>query len=128
MIWSVGGSGGWWSVVLEGGRGLLRLLAGEVEGGVEVVETEHLSELHLAERGLAVLIGAHGYGGEVGASQPDEVVQVDLELGLRLSATHADGLVTQDLGAALGGVGSGGRGLLDAQGTPGLLGSLGIDH
>lgn len=116
------------SAVLEGGSGLLRLFAGDAHRGVQVVEAEHLAELHLTDGGLAVLISSHGYAGQVGTSEADEVVKIDLEFGLQLSAHHADGLVAQDLGAAFGGVASGGRVLLDAQGTPRLFGGLGLEH
>lgn len=99
-----------------------------MQGGLEVVEAEHLAELHLAERGFAVLVRMHRDAGHVGTIQADEVVQVDLELRLYLSAPHADGLVAQDLSAAFDGVGSGGRGLFDAHGTPRLLGGLWLEH
>lgn len=116
------------SAVFEGGSGLLRLFAGDSDRGLKVVEAEHLAELHLTHGGLAVLISSHGDGWHAGTSEPDEVVKVDLEFSLQLSALHGDGLVAQDLGVAFGGVGSGCRVLLDAEGTPRLFGGLGLEH
>ena len=124
--------GGWirrgFSAVLEGSRGFLRLLAGDEQRGVQVVQAEQLAEPHLARSGLAVLVRRHGHGGQLRAGQADEVVEVDLEFGLRLPALDADGLVAQDLGVALGGLAARGGVLVDAQGTPGLLGGLGLEH
>lgn len=69
---------------------------------MEVVETEHLAELHLADSGLAVLISGHRHSWQLWAVEADELVEVDLELRLHLPAFDANRLVTQDQAAAFG--------------------------
>lgn len=84
------------SSVLVGGGRFLRLFARNVEGGAEVVDTEHLAELHLAGSGLAILISGHRDSGQGRAIEADELVEVDLELRLHLPAFDTDCLVAHD--------------------------------